>query len=281
MIWGPVPEQPGTLGHVKAELTYEGGELLPTGHDSLAFGVPRSVPGAVSALALGGGYTVAPREGRVVYFGRNRPEVHVCIGEDDRQISRRHGLLTHEQGRWWISNTGQRPIRLPRSQWLFTNEAPVPLAEGYTPLFVPGSREREHLLEIFVTGSDGSQPVSRPNDVTEPPRTYRLSVDERLVLVVLGQRYLLHEASPKPLTWDQTARQLAELRPSAGWTSRKVEHRVAAVRERLSAAGVADLTRDEVGEPVGNSLNDNLLKELVRSTTLVPPDLALLDEPPR
>lgn len=34
---------------------------------------------------------------------------------------------------------------------------------------------------------------------------------------------------------------------------------------------------EEVGEPVGNTLNDNLLTELVQSTTLVPPDLALLD----
>lgn len=259
------------------ELTYEGGERLPEGHGSLALGVPRSVPGAVYALALGGGYSVGPSEGRVVYFGRNRPNVHVCIGEDDRQISRRHGVLSHSRGRWWVSNTGRRPIRLPKSQWLFANEEPVPLAEGYTPLFVPGSREREHLLEVYVTGPDGSQPLSRHSDETEPPRTYRLSNDERLILVVLGQRYLLHEASPKPLTWQQAAAQLAELQPAAGWTSRKVEHRVAAVRDRLSQAGVADLTRDEVGEPVGNALNDNLLKELVRSATLVPPDLAALE----
>jgi hypothetical protein len=43
---------------------------------------------------------------------------------------------------------------------------------------------------------------------------------------------------------------------------------------------VPGLTREEVGEPVGNALNDNLIRELVLSTTLVPPDLALLDDPP-
>jgi hypothetical protein len=233
--------------------SYQDGEPLPSGHDSLAFGVPRSVPGAVHVLAFGGGYSAGPGEGRTVYFGRNRPEVHVCIGEDDRQISRRHGVLTNRDGRWWVSNTGQRPIRLPKSQWLFANEAAIPLAEGYTPLFVPGARDREHLLEVYVTGI-------RP-DVTGPPGTYALSAEERLVLVVLGQRYLLHEANPKPLTWQQAAATLAELRPEAGWTSRKVEHRVAAVAQRLSHAGVPDL-----------------LRELVRSTTLVPPDLAVLDE---
>jgi hypothetical protein len=49
------------------------------------------------------------------------------------------------------------------------------------------------------------------------------------------------------------------------------------VRSRLSKSGVAGLTREEVGEPVGNKLNDNLLRELLLSTTLVPPDLRLLE----
>lgn len=56
-----------------------------------------------------------------------------------------------------------------------------------------------------------------------------------------------------------------------------VEHLVVGVRTRLSRDGVAGLTRAEIGEPVGNSLNHNLLRELLLSTTLVPPDLALLD----
>jgi hypothetical protein len=45
----------------------------------------------------------------------------------------------------------------------------------------------------------------------------------------------------------------------------------------LSRAGVAGLTREEVTGPVGNALNHNLLTEMVRSTTLVPPDLRRLD----
>jgi hypothetical protein len=40
---------------------------------------------------------------------------------------------------------------------------------------------------------------------------------------------------------------------------------------------VAGLTRDEVGEPVGNALNHNLITELLLTTTLVPPDLAEID----
>ncbi len=36
------------------------------------------------------------------------------------------------------------------------------------------------------------------------------------------------------------------------------------------------LTREEVGEPVGNMLNHNLITELLRTRTLVPPDLLML-----
>lgn len=243
----------------------------------MARGVAHAAPGAVHALALSGGYSVGPREGRIIYFGRNRPDVHVCIGEDDRQISRRHGELSHRQGRWWLLNTGHRPIRLSKSQWLFVNEPAVPLAEGYTPLVVPGSHDREHLLEVYVAGSEGNRPADRPTDETEPPRPYQLSDIERLILVVLGQRYLLCEPYPRPLTWLQAANQLAELQPGVGWTEKKVANRVAAVRERLSKAGVTRVLRQEVEEPIGNTLNDNLFKELLYSTTLVPRDLAVLD----
>jgi len=38
------------------------------------------------------------------------------------------------------------------------------------------------------------------------------------------------------------------------------------------------LTRDEVGDPVGNALNHNMLVELVSSAVLVPPDLRVLDD---
>lgn len=262
---------------MEPELRYAGGLLLPSGHDSLALGVTRAVSGAVHALALGGGYTVGPGEGRTVYFGRNRPLVHVCVGEDDHQVSRRHGELTHHRGQWWLRNTGRRPIRLPRAQWLFAEEGAIPLAEGYTPLHVPGSREREHLLEIYVSGPDGEQPRSRHGDATDPPRPYALGDDEQLMLVVLGQHYLLREPNPKPLTWKEAARQLAERQPEAGWTAKKLERRVSVVRERLSRRGVPFLTREEVGEPVGNALNDNLLRELVRSTALTPKDLDLLE----
>jgi hypothetical protein len=262
-----------TLGEVDSQ-------PLPATHGSLALGVPASRPGTIFALAIAGGIAIKPRQGRTIVFGRNRPEVHVCVGEDDPQVSRQHGLLTHHRGQWRVSNTGRLPLRMPGSRKLFPDEEPAPLGEGYTPLFVQGSRGREHLLELYVSGADGQRPSSRHGDPTQLPRIWRLHKDERLALIVLGQQYLLHEAHPHPLTWRQAAEQLAELQPGAGWTPKRVEHAITSVRTRLSKEGVPGLTREEVGEPVGNTLNDNLLTELVASTTLVPPDLAILDEHP-
>jgi hypothetical protein len=262
---------------MRDNLRMVGGKPLPAGQSSLAFGAPPSVPGTMHALAIAGGITVGPREGRTIVFGRNRPEVHVCIGENDRRVSRHHGELIHRRDQWWVRNTGRVPVRLPGSRLLFADDEPIPVNAGYTPLFMRGSSGREHVLELYVAGPDGQSPGTYHGDPTQPPRTWKLSPVERLVLIVLGQRYLLHETHPQPLSWRLTAEHLAELQPDTEWGPKKVEHLVAAVRTRLSKGGIAGLTREEVGEPVGNTLNHNLIRELMESTTLVPPDLQLLD----
>ncbi|MEU4193512.1 FHA domain-containing protein [Kribbella sp. NPDC026611] len=250
---------------------------LPQDQGSLAYGVPAAQTGTMFVLTVAGGVAADPAPNRTVLFGRNRPEVHVCVGEDDQRVSRLHGSITFRNGQWWVAVTGRLPVRFPREQMLFGGEDSVPLGAGYTPLFVQGSAGREHLLEVYVVGDSGTPPVHRHRDPTHPPRVWLLSPDERLALTVVGQRYLLHDLHPLPLSWRQAADQLAELRPTEGWTAKKVEHVVANVRNRLSRDGVPGLTREEVGEPVGNALNDNLFKALLLTTTLVPADLDVLD----
>nr|BFF25563.1 hypothetical protein GCM10025732_35280 [Glycomyces mayteni] len=66
------------------------------------------------------------------------------------------------------------------------------------------------------------------------------------------------------------------------WSEGTAARVVSGVRERLSSAEyrprVAGLLRDEVlGEPLGNALNDNLIRALLQSATLDPGDLAGLD----
>lgn len=253
---------------------------LPAAHGSLAYGVPPSAPGTIFVMAFTGGIGVDPAEDRRVVFGRNRPEVDVCVGENDPRVSRAHGLFRYHDGRWWVRTTGRQPVRMPPSRLLTRDEDPFPLDEGYTPLFVRGSGRREHLLEVFVAGDDGRLPPAQHSMPTLPPSTWQLSDAERLALVVLAQRYLRHEPFPAPVTWKDAADELGELDPDGRWAPKTVERTVERVRGRLSRmGGVPGLTREEVGEPVGNTLNHNLITELVSSTTLVPFDLRLLDDP--
>ncbi|MCS7482552.1 hypothetical protein ACFFQW_11420 [Umezawaea endophytica] len=65
---------------------------------------PNELPATHHSLALG------PKEGRTVPFGRSRPDVHVCVGEDDLRISREHGALTHRGDQRWISTRGRLPL---------------------------------------------------------------------------------------------------------------------------------------------------------------------------
>ena len=244
---------------------------------SLVHGAPASVPGELHVRSVLGGTSARPAPGATLHFGRRRDEVQVCVGENDRRVSRRHGTLTHATGGWWMANTGRLPIQLPGSHLLFPGDEPTLLTQGYTAAFIRGSGERHHLLELFVAGERGTVPAAQHDDETSPPRLWRISPLERVVLVGLAQRYLLQEANPAPLSWNRIAALLTECAPQESWTSKRVEHVVSGVRNRLSRAGVAGLTREEVGEPVGNALNDNLVRELLLSTTLVPPDLDLID----
>ncbi len=255
-----------------------GVQLLPPGTGSLARGLPPVPAGTLFALGDRGGICVAPTARLTVIFGRNEPEVHVCVGAGDRGVSRRHGLLHHDGQRWTVRNTGHLPIRLPGSQLLLSgHQEPLPVA--YTPMFIRSRRDREHLLEIRVAGPAlaGASGVQFDDTTHHTGAIWELSERERLVLVVLGQRYLRHEPYPQPLSWSNVAADLKELQPGAGWTAKSAEHIVAGVRARLAKREIAGLTRDEVGEPVGNALNHNLILELLLSTTLVPPDLRLLD----
>jgi hypothetical protein len=234
-------------------------------------------PGTIIVLGPLGGVVVDPRNGAVVSFGRNVPEVDVGVGVDDEGVSRRHGVLICTGRRWNLRNLGRLPIRLPGSRMIFPSDEPVELPDGYTPIFIKSPSGREHLLELRIAGPAGAGPA-RPNarTTTKPPR-WQLSDTERLVLVGLGQRYLRHEEHPQPLSWREVADQLGELYPGGAWTAKRAEYIGGLVRKRLVAAGVAGLTREEVGDPVGNALNHNMLVELVSAAVLVPPDLRVLD----
>ncbi len=253
-----------------------GVQLLPAGTGSLARGLPPAPQGTLFALGERGGITVHPTARFTVIFGRNASEVHVCVGEGDLRVSRQQGQLHCDGKRWRVRNLGTVPIRFPGTQLLLSGQEEL-LPVAYTPLFIRAEPGREHLLEVRIAGSPPTRSAACHDQIAQPPATWELSERERLVLVVLGQRYLRHDAHPQPLSWSQVAAQLGELQPRVGWTAKRAEHVVGAIRSRLARREVRGLTRDEVGQPIGNALNHNLLLELLLSTTLVPPDLRLID----
>lgn len=57
-----------------------GVQLLPAGTGSLARGLPPLPAGTLLALGERGGMCVAPTARLTVIFGRNEPDVHVCVG---------------------------------------------------------------------------------------------------------------------------------------------------------------------------------------------------------
>jgi hypothetical protein len=237
-------------------------------------------PGTLQARSLTGGIRVVPVPGRIVRFGRGpKPDTHLQVGGDDTRVSRRHGELVFHDRSWWLRNTGRQLLRLPGGRLMHATSEPVPLTAGYTPVFVRGSGYREHLVELYVTDYDDSGPGAKETAPTLPPKRWPLADDERLALIVLGQEYLRYAPEPRPLVYRRAVAQLQALQPGYGWTKRKVEDRVGAVRKRLHLSGSvrAKLMRDEDDDACDANLMHNLLRELVDSTTLVPPDLAELD----
>lgn len=244
---------------------------------SLKFGVPEGPDGTLYVLAADGGVSATPRQGFEVVFGRQKPDVHVCVGPRDPYISRRHGRFLCYGSEWWLRNEGKLPIQLPGPKDLLSGQE-TPIRQGYSPLFISSSSRREHLVEVCVLGATaGAMGSSGPFDSTWSRTPWPLDDDERLVLTALSQRYLRQDDYPQPLAWGHITDELNELAGYEAWTTKTTANLVADVRARLSRKGVRGLTREEVGEPLGNMLNHNLILELVRTASLVPSDLRLLD----
>jgi hypothetical protein len=255
----------------------DGVEQLPVTQGSLAHGVPDHVPGTLYARSLSGGVRLRPRPERQVTFGRNKPEVQVCVGGDDQNVSRKHGTVTFHDGTWWLRNIGRRNLQLPETRQLFTESDPHPLDPGYTPVFIRTAGNRSHLVEIYVSDGTGRGPVSAHGAPTFEGHQWLLDYRERLVLVATAQPYLMQEDHPEPWPREAVANLLDEIDPTGGWTKSVVGHTIDRVRERLGKKGVAGVTQEKGSPPAGNRFKHNLIVELLASRTLVPPDLAILD----
>ncbi|MER5539883.1 FHA domain-containing protein [Streptomyces mirabilis] len=254
-------------------------QVLPASMLSLASGVPSAPPGTIFVKAAQGGYAVPPRK-FTLHFGRATNDVHVAVGADDFYVSRLHGVFTCDGNQWWLRNEGKRPIQMPGADMVLRGHE-LPMTAGYTPLTIETPNCKSHLLEVHIVGYPGNVQEGDSQMSTATSDVYYLGHAERLVLTALAQRYLRQDRYPQPVSWKQVADDLNRVATYRSWTPRIAEHTIAALRKRLAAgrdpiSGI--LREDGIGEPVGNTLNDNLIRALLKNATLIPQDLYLLGE---
>ncbi|MGV9386664.1 hypothetical protein ACWDRB_63440 [Nonomuraea sp. NPDC003707] len=205
----------------------------------------------------------------------------MTLGADDIMVSRLHGVFTCDGRDWWLRCVGTLPILRPDGRMLLQDHE-IRMRVGYTPLTIETTNRRSHLLEVHVIGG-GTDGVARRMDSESPtgdPDVYDLSPKERLAVTILAQRYLRQEPNPQPVSWGQSAIDLRRVDPDRQWTDKKVEHVIADLRLRLAHGSnpVSGLLREEVGEPVGNKLNVNLINALLVNATVIPQDLEMLGD---
>ncbi|MGW6981128.1 FHA domain-containing protein [Streptomyces sp. NPDC054932] len=254
-------------------------QVLPATMPTLSGCLPKAPPGTIFVKSTQSGFAVPPRK-FTLHFGRATDDVHVPIGADDPYVSRLHGVFTCDGQHWWLRNEGRRPIQLPGTEALLRGHERA-MSPGYSALLIETRNRRSHLLEVHIVGHPAAVDDGDSEGTTATDDVYDLSNAERLVLIALAQRYLRQERYPQPVSWKQVADDLSRAAPRRTWTARIAEHTVATVRKRLASGRdpVAGLLREEgVGEPVGNTLNHNLIQALLKSATLLPQDLYVLGE---
>jgi hypothetical protein len=246
---------------------------------SLAGGVPEAPPGTILVKAAQGGFAVPPRK-FTLYLGRSTLDVHVPVGAGDQYVSRLHGVFTCDGTQWWLRNEGRLPIQMLGEEPLLRGHE-ILMTSGYTPLTIETPRRRAHWIEVHVVGSPSAADDAGSQVSTLRSGVYGLSPAERLVITALAQRYLRQERYPQPVSWKQVADDVSRADPQRTWTVKIAEHTVAGVRKRLSEGRrpIPGLLREDgIGEPVGNTLNHNLIHALLKDATLLPEDLYLLGE---
>jgi hypothetical protein len=257
-------------------------QVLPASMPSLAHGAPEAPAGTIFVKAAQGGFAVPPRK-FTLHFGRAALDVEVPVGAGDRYVSRLHGVFTCDGAHWWLRNEGRLPIQMPGQEPLLRRHE-ILMTAGYSPLTIETPHRRSYWIEVHVAGfppPDGDADSQASTISTVSSRVYDLSATERLVITALAQRYLRQERYPQPVSWKQVADDVSRADPRRECTPKGAAHIVAAVRRRLSGGRhpiPGPLSEDEIGEPVGNTLNHNLIQALLKGVTLLPQDLYLLGE---
>jgi hypothetical protein len=182
-------------------------------------------------------YTVVA--GEAFTFGRSR-ECTVCLGGDDAAVSRRAGVVTSDNGIWFVVNTSTRNgFDLVDDQGLRNPVGPGKrhVLQGSVRVHVPGSGPRPHVVEIDADEFDPAELRESPTgEPTVNGDDVVLTHEERLALIALFAGYLrkgeFHD--PYPRTYDAAAKRL-------DWPRTTLLRKVEYLRTRLTKAGVPNL----------------------------------------
>jgi hypothetical protein len=146
-------------------------------------------------------------------------EVHVAVGTEDPYVRRNQGVFTCVGREWWLRNTGASPIELPGAMLLTGHERR--LEPGHTPLVIRSSERRSHRIEVRVTDVGSRGVACQTNAPTKRPEVvYELDLRQRMVPTALAQRYLIQDAYPQPLAWQQVADSLNRPQQTASYGQR-------------------------------------------------------------
>ncbi|MFP5023377.1 FHA domain-containing protein [Pseudonocardia phyllosphaerae] len=277
-------------------------EYLPVTTGSLARQMPAGLPADVLfVLGDDGGVRIDPHAPEFdpqlhqVVFGRNSDDdtVQVHVADGDLEVSRRQGQIYFDGRHWYLENIGRMEVRLPVSRRLVTGDS-ARLPRAYHPIFLDTPiGGRTYVVEMRVSRRNEARAFAPDTDTT--PRNSRATIEEpeglpdpslvkpedRLAVVALARQYLMHLDHPRPLSYEQVAGLLDTAAPETDgprWTSRVVENRIYRIRQRLASADVTGLSSRDFGsaEPLGNTLNHNLICALIDRGAITPKDLRLL-----
>lgn len=126
-------------------------EVLPATGDSLARAAADKIAGTLYVRTAEGSLRIRPEAVEPLLFGRNRNAVHICLGGDDRNVSRVQGSVTFHDRTWWLQNRGRRRLQLPRGLELASGSDEWPLPPGHTVVFLRTNAIRVHILELYVS----------------------------------------------------------------------------------------------------------------------------------
>lgn len=171
-----------------------------------------------------------------------------CVDEQDRNISRRAGLIAYEEGSWVLSNTSDtRPFsvfdtdRMTRRELLAGQRHP--LDARCFRISLPGSRRAHFEFTIVNEALEDDQSDLGAGEGARSPKVGtptlgapELSRRQRLDVAALSWEW--HDPpgrrGPRPLTYDQAARRLR-------CTPKSLERRVSELRSSLVRRGYQQL----------------------------------------